>query len=104
MPSSDAAADDEAQEELARRARVEQVVEELRRRSVDTVAYDVALPVDLLIEARIERALYIVSPSAARMRHGSNMDPDPHLAQLEERCEAARINLRRILHYLGVGA
>lgn len=104
MPSS-SSADDDSRDRLARQTRIEQIVEHLRGTSVDPFgATDIAAAADLLVDIKIERALYMGSVPAVRRRHDPNMGPDPKLAEHDERCEASRLNLRRILQELGVRA
>lgn len=90
--------------DLARVGRVEGHVEHFRKLSVDPFGCpDIAVAVDMLVGQRINRALWQISDTAERTQRGTNMPPDPRYAELEELCEGALLNLRRMLESKGVG-
>lgn len=102
MPSS-SPADEVARVRRARESRLEKIVEHLRRLSVDSYGLsDVAAAIDLLVDIKFDRALYMRS-SGAELNRSPNISADPRLLELDEQCEAARINLRRMLARHGAG-
>lgn len=103
--SADAASrsDEMRRDRLARQSRVEEIVAHLRGLCGDVDGGpDIAAAVDILVDIKIDLALY--EHSYGERMGGPNRRRDPRLLELDERCEAARLNLRRVLSELGVGA